>query len=67
MDSKEMARFEEAKAFIQSFLSSITELPLAQLKVFLKNIEKKLSTKDYAHGNPLDQYSSVTEIIDHTT
>ena len=47
MDSKEMARFQEAKTFIQGFLTSITDLPLSQLKVYLKNIEKQLSTKDY--------------------
>lgn len=48
-----MARFQEAKTFIHGFLSSITELPFAQLKLYLKNLEKQLSTKDYKEGSPL--------------
>ncbi len=59
-----MDKFEKAKAFIQQFLSSVTDKSLPQLKLFLKNLEKDLATA--AEGTLLSQYTSVTEMLNHT-
>lgn len=64
MDSSEAARFEQAKKFIQEYLSAVTDKPLPQLKLYLKSLEKQIGQAD-APGFLAD-CTSLTDLLNHT-